>query len=58
MNCMETNEPVRVGMIALGCNKNQVDAELMLGALEKEDFDFIPKGKTIYRLLKKIRLVK
>lgn len=41
MNCMETNETVKVGMIALGCNKNQVDAELMLGALEKEGFEIV-----------------
>ena len=33
-------------------------AILLLGALEKEDFDFIPKGKTLYRLLNKIKLVK
>ena len=41
MNCMETNKPVRVGMIALGCNKNQVDAELMLGALENAGFEIV-----------------
>ena len=41
MNCMETNETVKIGMIALGCNKNQVDAELMLGALEKEGFEIV-----------------
>ena len=41
MNCMETNKTVRIGMIALGCNKNQVDAELMLGALEKEGFEIV-----------------
>ena len=38
---METNETVKIGMIALGCNKNQVDAELMLGALEKEGFEIV-----------------
>ena len=27
------NEPVKVGMVSLGCNKNRVDAELMLGRL-------------------------
>lgn len=37
---MSKNEaPIKVGMIALGCNKNQVDAELMLGRLEKEGFE-------------------
>ena len=38
---METNKAIRIGMIALGCNKNQVDAELMLGALEKEGFEIV-----------------
>lgn len=33
-------------------------AILLLGALEKDDFDFIPKGQTIYRLLGKMKLVK
>lgn len=31
---------------------------LLTGALEKEDFDFIPKGQMIYRLLGKLHLVK
>ena len=33
-------------------------ALLLLRVLEKEDFDFIPKGQTIYRLLSKMHLVK
>lgn len=41
MNSTETNNAVKIGMIALGCNKNQVDAEIMLGALEKEDFEIV-----------------
>ena len=31
---------------------------LLTGALDKEDFDFIPKGQTLYRLLGKMHLVK
>jgi ribosomal protein S12 methylthiotransferase len=31
----ETNQPVRVGLISLGCAKNLVDAEIMLGSLLK-----------------------
>ncbi|MEO6181761.1 MAG: 30S ribosomal protein S12 methylthiotransferase RimO [Verrucomicrobiota bacterium] len=31
----ETNRPVRVGLISLGCAKNLVDAEVMLGSLMK-----------------------
>lgn len=33
-------------------------AILLLGALEKDDFDFIPKGQTLYRILGKMHLVK
>ncbi len=33
-------------------------AILLTGALEKDDFDFIPKGQAIYRLLGKMHLVK
>src|SRR3954463_10212483 len=29
------NKPVRVGLISLGCAKNLVDAEIMLGSLVK-----------------------
>ena len=32
-------EPVRVGMIALGCAKNLVDAEIMLGSLVKDGIE-------------------
>src|SRR3569832_2689782 len=31
----EANKPVRVGLISLGCAKNLVDAEIMLGSLVK-----------------------
>ena len=30
-----THRPLRVGLISLGCAKNLVDAEIMLGALEE-----------------------
>jgi len=33
---------VTVGMVALGCSKNQVDAELMLGALKKAGYAISP----------------
>lgn len=33
-------------------------AVLLTGALEKADFDFIPKGQTVYRLLSRMHLVK
>lgn len=36
---MTSEKPVRIGMIALGCNKNQVDAELMLGRLADKGFE-------------------
>jgi len=31
-----TGRPVRVGLISLGCAKNLVDAEIMLGSLLKD----------------------
>jgi ribosomal protein S12 methylthiotransferase len=34
------NRPVRVGLISLGCAKNLVDAEIMLGTLAREGMEF------------------
>src|SRR5438128_6409559 len=34
-------EPVRVGLISLGCAKNLVDAEIMLGSLLQEGFEVV-----------------
>jgi len=31
--------PVRVGLISLGCAKNLVDAEIMLGSLMKDGIE-------------------
>ncbi|MEG1244687.1 MAG: 30S ribosomal protein S12 methylthiotransferase RimO, partial [Oscillospiraceae bacterium] len=31
----------KIGMISLGCPKNQVDAELMLAKLEQEGFEIV-----------------
>src|SRR6267142_5191145 len=36
MKHVTPERPVRVGLIALGCAKNLVDAEIMLGSLLKE----------------------
>ena len=33
--------PIRVGMVSLGCPKNQMDAELMLASLHKEDLEIV-----------------
>ena len=35
-NKKETSDPLRVGLISLGCAKNLVDAEIMLGSLLKD----------------------
>ncbi len=35
----QANQPVRVGMISLGCAKNLVDAEIMLGMLAREGME-------------------
>src|SRR5229473_4073156 len=36
MKSWRTKRPVRVGLISLGCAKNLVDAEIMLGSLMKD----------------------
>src|SRR6266498_4811636 len=36
MSTSSSNAPIRVGMISLGCAKNLVDAEIMLGSLLKD----------------------
>src|SRR5882757_8413647 len=35
----KTERPVRVGLISLGCAKNLVDAEIMLGSLMKDGIE-------------------
>ena len=37
----ENQEPIRVGMISLGCAKNLVDAEIMLGSLIKDGVEIV-----------------
>ena len=36
---MGKNTMAKVGMISLGCNKNQIDAEIMLSLLCEEGFE-------------------
>ena len=33
-----SEKPIKVGMVSLGCPKNQVDAEIMLDNIEKAGF--------------------
>ncbi|MEG1887025.1 MAG: 30S ribosomal protein S12 methylthiotransferase RimO, partial [Oscillospiraceae bacterium] len=33
---------IKIGMISLGCPKNQVDAEMMLNALDKAGYEIVP----------------
>ena len=33
---------IRIGMVSLGCPKNQVDAEIMLAELKARDFELVP----------------
>lgn len=35
--------PVKIGMVSLGCTKNQVDAEIMLAALKNDGFELCPE---------------
>src|SRR6266545_1603334 len=39
MSTSSSNAPLRVGLISLGCAKNLVDAEIMLGSLLKSGLD-------------------
>src|SRR5438046_6590162 len=39
MKQISTERPVRVGLISLGCAKNLVDAEIMLGTLLKDGIE-------------------
>src|SRR5881397_3526542 len=41
MNDAVTERPVRVGLISLGCAKNLVDGEIMLGTLLKDGVEII-----------------
>ena len=36
MNARPTERPIRIGLVSLGCAKNLVDAEIMLGALLRD----------------------
>jgi ribosomal protein S12 methylthiotransferase len=40
-NGSETARPIRVGVISLGCAKNLVDAEIMLGSLLKDGVEIV-----------------
>ena len=42
----DTQRPIRVGLISLGCAKNLVDAELMLGALLKDGLEITNEAAT------------
>jgi ribosomal protein S12 methylthiotransferase len=35
-------QPTKIGMVSLGCPKNQVDAEQILGVLKKQGFEITP----------------
>ncbi len=41
MKCEPLEHPIRVGLISLGCAKNLVDAEIMLGSLLKNGVEII-----------------
>jgi ribosomal protein S12 methylthiotransferase len=41
--------PVRVGLISLGCAKNLVDAEVMVGTLLKDGVEVTNDGVEVFR---------
>src|SRR6266704_1547651 len=42
MKSRRTDRPVRVGLISLGCAKNLVDSEIMLGSLRADGVEITP----------------
>lgn len=38
------SEPIKVGMVSLGCPKNQCDAELMMAKIEKAGYKLVPEA--------------
>ncbi|MFQ5579854.1 MAG: 30S ribosomal protein S12 methylthiotransferase RimO [Nitrospiria bacterium] len=40
-----TEEKIKVGLVSLGCPKNQVDSELILGSLVQEGYSLTPKAE-------------
>ncbi len=38
------SEPIKVGMVSLGCPKNQCDAELMMNKIKKAGFKLVPEA--------------
>ena len=44
MNDSRAKRPLRVGLISLGCAKNLVDAEIMLGSLLKAGVEITNEG--------------
>lgn len=38
------SKPIKVGVVSLGCPKNQCDAELMLAKIEKAGFKLVPEA--------------
>src|SRR2546425_5628752 len=41
MKALRTERPIRVGLISLGCAKNLVDTEIMLGSLLKDGLEIV-----------------
>jgi ribosomal protein S12 methylthiotransferase len=46
-----TARPLRVGLISLGCAKNLVDAEIMLGSLLKDGFEIVNDARAADALI-------
>src|SRR5467141_774395 len=46
MKCGLVERPLRVGLISLGCAKNLVDAEIMLGSLLKDGVEIVNDADT------------
>ena len=41
---MKGNQPYKVSMISLGCAKNLVDSEILIGGLRQENYEMVQKS--------------
>ena len=44
---MKDSQPNKVCMISLGCAKNLVDSEILIGGLKQEEYEIVQKSKFI-----------
>ena len=56
MAAEQNKKKVKVGMISLGCAKNQVDGEMLMASLEENGFELSDAGHLRYRYCQYLRV--